>query len=176
MRQTDKEYAYALFELSLEEECVPKTLEELILVKSAIEEEPAFIQLLSSPAIPLSERLSVIDETFGSFVSEYTLSFLKVLCEAWRIDILPDAIREYESLVRRLYGRVRATVISAAPLTKEQKSALIEKIEKTEKRQVDPEFRVDPYLIGGLTVEVDGKLYDGSVRSRLRDVKDVMIG
>ena len=53
---------------------------------------------------------------------------------------------------------------------------LKEKLEKAEKRQIDPVFRVDPTLIGGLIVEIDGKVYDGSVRSRLRDVKDVMIG
>ncbi|MBQ2730285.1 MAG: ATP synthase F1 subunit delta [Clostridia bacterium] len=176
MRQTDKEYAYALFELSQEEGTVDAALSELLTVKEAVCGEPEFIELLRSPAIPLRERLQVIDETFSAVLSEYTLSFLKVLCEAGRIDILTDCICEFEGLVKAYSGKVTATVICAAPLSEKQKAELKEKLEKAEKRQIDPVFRVDPTLIGGLIVEIEGKVYDGSVRSRLRDVKDVMIG
>ena len=50
-----------------------------------------------------------------------------------------------------------------------------EKLEKSENCDVEMNCTVDKSLIGGVTVEIDGKVLDGSVRSRLSDVKEVMV-
>ena len=66
MTQTNKEYAEALFLLSSEKNCVEKFAEKLALIKDAINENPDYLEFLSSPAVDLSERLDAIESAFES--------------------------------------------------------------------------------------------------------------
>ena len=59
-------------------------------------------------------------------------------------------------------------------LTDEEKQKLIKKLESMEKGSVRAEYFVDGSILGGLIVEIDGKIMDGSLRHRLHDVKEVM--
>ena len=64
MRQTDREYAEALFSLCVEEDMCETALADMRTVRELILENPEYSLLLASPAIPLSERLSAIDDAF----------------------------------------------------------------------------------------------------------------
>ena len=67
-------------------------------------------------------------------------------------------------------------IFKGVPLTEEQKAALVKKLYDTHKRQIDPVYRVDPAIMGGLIIETEDKIYDGSVKASLRSVKEVMNG
>ena len=67
-----------------------------------------------------------------------------------------------------------ATVTSAVELTEEEKNRLIAGLEARERCRVQGEYRVDPSLLGGLIVEVEGKILDGSLRHRLSEIKEVI--
>ena len=84
--------------------------------------------------------------------------------------------REFELMYRESVRESRASVVSAAPLSEEEKAKLVASLEKRSGRRVRPEYRVDPSLLGGLVVEMDGTRMDGSLRQRLRDVKEAMEG
>lgn len=175
MRETDREYAEALFGLCIEENICESCLSDMRTVRDAFLENPEYSLLLSSPAVPLSERLSIIEESFGGRVCEYAVYFLKLLCEKGRIPILLDSIGEFEKLCTAYFGRVEANIISAVELTEEQKAALVEKLEKANNKTIVPVYKVDPEIMGGILVEMDGRVYDGTLKSRLRDVKEVML-
>ena len=75
-----------------------------------------------------------------------------------------------------LSSRASALITSAVEMSDSQKMAVCQKLEKITGKIIDPIYAVDPALIGGLKAEVDGKVYDGTLKNRLRDVKDVIIG
>lgn len=174
MVQTDREYAEALFSLALESEAEKAYLEALATVKGILDKEPEYLEFLSSPAIPVSERTASLDEAFDGVLPEYVLSFLGVLVEKGKIRSLPGCIGEYEKLVKESQKRVLAKVISAVPLSEEQTKAIAEKLEKRLGKSIDPVLFVDESLLGGVRVEVDGRIFDGSVRHRLSEMKEVM--
>lgn len=176
MMQLDKEYAAALFQLAVEEDACESYLQGLHQVQMAVMESPEYMEFLASPAIPLGERLGAIEEAFGKALPEHLVSFLKLLCENGRIRILVDCIKEFGRLVMAQSGRVAATVTSAIALSQEQQEALCQKLSKMTGKEIDPIYVVDPSLIGGLKIDIEGKTYDGSLKSRLRDVKDVISG
>lgn len=175
MIQTDKEYAEALFMLAVQEGKTDEYLSCLDTVEKAIDSNPEYIDFLASPAIPLEERLEAIEDAFCSF-PEYPLSFLKLLCEMGNIRLLPECISEYRRLFMELSNTVCATVYSAVELSKAQKNALCSKLEKQHGKTIDPTYIIDRTLIGGVKIEIEGKTYDGSVKRRLQDIKDVIIG
>lgn len=174
MMQTEREYAAALFELAAEESNTEGFLLSLRTVKQILTENPEYIDFLSSPAIPMSERLGAIDEAFAENMPEYVVSFLKVLCENGKTRTLMGCIEEFEKLAMAFSDRTLAEIYSAVPLSEEQKNGICKKLEKLTGKKIDPIYNIDESLIGGLKIEVDGKTLDGSIRHRLGEIKDVM--
>ena len=77
--------------------------------------------------------------------------------------------------LRRATQRVTtATVTSAVPLTDSEKQALNQKLNAMSKKTVTVRWAVDNTLLGGVIVEMNGKVLDGSLRHRLQKVKEVM--
>lgn len=174
MTGPEKDYAAALFMLAVEEQSVDAFSDALGAVYRAVKDEPDYLPFLASPAIPLGERLSAIDEAFGT-LPEHIISFLKLLCEHGHIGTLPACVTEFERLSQALNNRTVANVTSAVPLDDVQKAALCRKLETLTGKGIDAVYTVDSSLYGGVVVEVEGKTYDGSIKHRLHDVKDVMI-
>ncbi len=174
MIEIGKEYGTALFMLACEFNEKKSYAKALADVKNVFCEYPQYIELLSSPGIPLKERLGIIDNTFSDMVPEHVLSYLKLLCEKGRIQSFMESVDEYNALLDASEHISNAKITSAVELTSEEKQKLINKLELIEKGKVHAEYFVDKTLLGGLIVEVDGKIMDGSLRHRLHDVKEVM--
>lgn len=173
MVQTEREYAEALFSVAAEENSAEEYLTALLTVKQVIGDNPDYIEFLASPAIPMSERSTAIDEAFGS-MPEYVVSFIKLLCESGRARTLFGCIDEYEKLAAVFSNRTTAVVYSAVELSEAQKSGVCAKLEKLTGKKIDPVYIIDESLIGGIKIEVDGKTLDGSIKYRLGEMKDVM--
>ncbi len=175
MMQTEREYAEALFMLALESGDSERYGEAVDTVYTVMRENPEYIEFLSSPAIPLAERCAAIDEAFST-LPEHVVSFMKLLCENSRTKSICECFEEYKKLAIAASGCVNASVVSAVELDENQKEKLVAKLEKVTGKKVDAVYTVDKTLIGGMRIELDGKLYDGSVSKRLSEVKDVIIG
>ena len=174
MSKPSYEYAQALYALATENECFEEYEKDLDLVLEVIGENPEYISLISCVSIPKEERLELIDRAFSGAVSTEILSFMKLMCEKNRIGDLCESIEEYKSMLQELYKVSRAMVTSAVELSVEQKSQLVAKLEKISGKKVIPEYFVDESILGGVTIEIDGKIMDSSLRRHLNDVKDVI--
>ena len=84
------------------------------------------------------------------------------------------AVTEYKALLNAWSHVFEARVTCAAELTSQEQAQLKAKLETIYGGTVRMAYTVDPSLLGGLIVEIDGKIMDGSLRRRLRDVKEVM--
>lgn len=174
MTEISKEYGTALFMLACEngeQKSFAKVLEE---IKEIFLDNPAYLNMLSSPSIPVSERISAIDVAFLDKAPEYIVSYLKLLCEKGRMDCFMESIEEYMALLNASERVFSAKIISAEELTLEEKNKLIAKLELVNKGKVKAEYVIDASLIGGVIVEIDGKIMDGSLRHRLQQVKEVI--
>lgn len=174
MTQTNKEYAAALFSLATEGNSVDQYEKSLIEIGNIFKENPDYIKVLESPAIPLSERIAFIDNAFEGTYTEYLVSFIKVLCENGHITEIISCIDAFCDLVRIYKNRTIATIYYVEPLTEEQKASLIEKLQKISGKVIEPEYIKDEGLIGGIKVQIDDKIFDGSIKNRLNKAKGEM--
>ena len=175
MMQISKEYAEALFSLACECGEEKKIMSELNTVKTALESDDELLTLLRTPSIPLEERLNVIDSIFGKELSEYVISLLKLMCERKRVPQILPCIEEYGKLLDNKASVVTAKVISAVPLTESEHEALRVKLQENSGHTVILDCSVDESILGGVIVEMLGKVTDGSLRRRLKEIKEVMI-
>ena len=174
MTEISKEYGTALFMLACEEKAQKAYAEALAIVKESFLANPSYTEMLSSPSIPLGERLKAVEMAFGETVPTHVLSYVKLLCEKGRVSCLMDSIEAFTDLLAASERVCDARVSSAVELTEEEKKKLVDKLEKKYQGRVRAEYTVDASLLGGLVVEVDGKIFDGSLRHRLGEVKEYL--
>ena len=169
-----KEYGTALFMLAREEGKAKEYAVALEEIKKIFIDNPLYVAMLSSPSIALSERLNAIDEAFKGNAPEDVVSYLKLLCEKGRIIDYNESVAEYQCLLNEYERVFTAKVTSAQELTEDEKTKLIQKLNKAYLGEIKAEYFIDSTLIGGVIVEIDGKVMDGSLRRRLQDVKEVI--
>lgn len=174
MTDIAKEYGTALFMLAVEKNEKKSYGDSLESIRRIFLENPDYTELLSSPSIPLKERLSVIDEAFAATAPEHVLSYMKLLCERGRISHFTESVEAYLALLDASEHVSAAKVTSAIALTEAEKEKLVKQLEAVNNCRIEAEYFTDPSLLGGLIIEVDGKIMDGSLRHRLHEVKEVM--
>lgn len=171
MADLSKEYTAALFSLAMENGLVDEFKQELGEIKDLIDDD--YILVLSSPALSLSMRLDMIDEAFGT-MHEYVVSFMKLLCENGQISILPEAINEFFLLCHELENRVTAKIYYVKEPSEAQKERLEDKLSKMTGKKIDALYIEDSALIGGIKIELDDRIIDGSLSARLSNIKGVI--
>ena len=174
MTDIAKEYGTALFLLACEEGKRREYAEGLKTVMKAFTDEPQYAELLASPAIGLKDRLDLIEQSFSGFVPLQVLSYTQLMCERGRIRSFSASVDEFMALLDASEQITTATVTSAVELTEDEKARLIASLEAKSGRKIRAQYRVDASLLGGLTVEMDGAVMDGSLKRRLYDIKEVM--
>ena len=174
MTETSKSYADALFSLALETNTVFETLTALKNMRDGLYATEQAMDLLASPSIPAEERCAVLEKAFGDVQPEHVMSFVCVLVQHGHIRELNDCTEAYIQLHDEHCKLSVAHVTSAVELTAGEKASLIEKLTRKLGRTIHLECAVDPSLLGGLVVQVDGKVIDGSLKHRLQEIKEVM--
>ena len=170
MTEYARVYGDSLYDLASEEKLTDAILEQMQEVKEIFRENPEYITLLSEPSIKKEERTDLIDKAFGEDTEKYLVNFLKILCEK-------NILREYEGCVEEFtkrynadHGIIEAVVTSAVALSSDRKKALKEKLEKVSGKKVSLVTKVNPAVIAGIKVELEGVEMDGSVRGRIKDI------
>lgn len=174
MTDTSKSYADALFSLALETNSLRETQIALSTVRDGLYYTPDAINLLASPAIDKDDRFAVLDKTFGDAIPEHVMGLLHVMVGHGHIRELDDCHKAFNALCDAASRLSTAYVASAVTLTDAEKAALTEKLSRKLNRTIRLECTVDPSLLGGMVVRVDGKVFDGSLKHRLHEIKEVM--
>jgi len=174
MMQMSKEYGTAIFMLAMEAGLQSEYEKALDEVSAVFRQNPEYLDFLASPAISQKERELALERAFGEKVPEYIVSFLKLLCKRGRIRSFFSCVTEYKKLFDEQKKVTAAKVTSTVPLTEAEKSKLKQKLEKMSGRSVVLECFTDNSILGGVIVEMDGKILDGSLRRRLHEVKEVI--
>jgi len=175
MSNSNSEYAKALFILSLEQNRLEEYADCLKEIKAVLEENEEYIEYLYSPAEPLSSRLASIDKAFGS-AAEHILSFLKLVCENGRIRELLSFIDDFFILKKIHENNLTVNVTSAVALSDSQKQRLETKLSSSYNKDITAIYTVDDSLIGGMRIEFDDKVLDGSIVKKLSTIKGAMNG
>lgn len=166
-----RRYTKALFQLARdtgEEEAIGRQVDEFFAAYSGSNLQT----VLTNPAFDVASRKRVLIQVGNTQqLSVLTIHFLSLLLERDRLGHLPGIVSCYRRLLNEAKGRVDAKVFSAAALD----SALAERVRAQLKamsgKDVVMQQEVDPSLLGGMMVELEGKIYDGSIRTQLEKMK-----
>lgn len=171
MSQMGTVYGEALYALAAEENRSSEILRQLQALQQSFAAEPAFLQLLSSPALSKQERCAVLDTSFQGKLDVFVLNFLKLLTEKGYIRRFSDCCRAYEEKYNLENNILPVTAVTAAPLSEEQSQRLTEKLAAMTGKTIALINRVDPGCLGGIRLDYDGKRLDDTVTHRLEKIR-----
>lgn len=163
-------YGGSLYDLAAEEQLTGSILEQLTQVRQLFRDNPDYVRLLGEPSIPMAERLGLVETAFGDQAERYLINFIKLLCEKGYLGDFGGCCDEFIRRYNADNGIAQVQVTSAVALTEEQEKALTAKLEKVSGKKVTLSVKVDPSVVAGLRVEMDGKQLDGTVAGRMADL------
>ncbi len=170
-----KRYATALFNAAVAAKKLDRVEQDFTDLLKLMEEAPALRQYWESPLVPSGRKREQIRVVLGDSVDELTLSFLRLLIDKRREEIL-DAVdfelRQHVDAARHL---VRAEATFALEPTEAERNSLIESLQRRTGENVQLLVHVDPAILGGVVVRLQDTIIDGSVRGTLERVREQLL-
>ena len=165
-------YAKALVAAAEKAGQTDQVVEELeAVVADVFDKLPRVSTAFSSPRLAHEEKVRMIDRAFGGKVSPLVVRFLKVLSGHGRMDSLRAVARTARKLLNEKRGRVEVEVRTAAPLSNPLREQISARLAVLLGKEVVLQLKVDPELLGGVVVRVGDTLYDGSLSSKLQNMR-----
>ena len=169
-------YAEALFCLASAEEITDRVEEELHELERLYKGNAEMKEFINSPRIKAEGKKDALVELLGDKLSRVMLNHMHLIIDQERGRMLPKIAEEFYRLAAEIRGKVTGEVVTAVPISDETRRRLSEQLGKLTKKEVFLRTRVDESVIGGAIVRVGDKVLDGSVRTKLNQMKKQMVG
>ena len=171
----DRRYALALYEVAEKNGKVDEYLGDLREICELIDKDEEFQEVIKHPQISTKQKKRVFINIFKGKIDEELLSFLLILIEKDRILFLKEKLKEMEKIHLERNNTLLAEVKSVVPLTEDEVTRLVAKLENKYSKKILLKQEIDKSIIGGLYVRVGDDVIDGTVKSRLDDMKQIML-
>lgn len=165
-------YSEALFEVALENDKLDVYSEEIKFVADSFKEYPEFYEIYVTPKINKDERKETVSAVFGDKVSKEVLNFIKMLVDKKRGSFIFDISKDFGEMVNNHKGIQDGIVESVIPMTEDELQKLGNELQKLTGTKVNLTNVVNEKILGGILVRVGDRVIDGTVKSKLNNIKE----
>ena len=169
--QVASRYAKSLIDLAEEKNSLEKVKSDIEGVVKTLRENPELRAVLANPIVSPDKKFAVLNQIFGASIEPMILAFFKIVVNKGRAEVLYGTTKQFLQDYNERKGIIRASVISATPLSEENRKEIIQVVEEATKGQVILEASVNPDLIGGFVLKVGDKQFDTTISGRLQRLK-----
>lgn len=170
MAQLSSRYATAIFELSLQHGRLDDNLDQALLVRDCLSDEGCK-SIITHPRITAAEKRSFFDKLFKGRISTDLMGLLHLAVTKNREAFIVPILSEFIDMANDHVRKTTALIITAVPLGPRQTGTLAALLSRKLSKQVTIEQKIDPSVIGGLYIQVDGYFIDRTIKTRLHEVK-----
>ena len=172
MSERTEGYAGAVVTIAQAEDQLDRVTDELSAVGRAAAANEDLRRVLADRSVPASRRIGIVEDLLAAQASPVTLNVVALLVGAGRGGDIDAVAAEALELAAASRGGALAEVRSAVALTDEQIARVSEALSQASGRNVTVHVVVDPEIIGGLSAQIGDTVFDGSVRTRLDQMKE----
>lgn len=172
MKSASLQYANALADVALAQGAAEPTTKQLSAFGAAYEEFAELRTSLESPAVPVEAKHAVIEKVVSRLgASKILRNFLFVIADRHRTHLLPEIVTTFQQVLRQRQGIAEAEISSAVELSAVQKTEFAKTLARLIGKKIETKYSLDPALLGGAVVRIGDTIYDGSLRSRLNEMR-----
>lgn len=165
-------YGEALFELASEKNTVSAMLEEVSGLQMVLKENKELSVLMNNPKVSKDECEGIIKEVFQGRLSDDLLYFLILLVQKGRYAHVEEILAYFTDRVKEAEGIGTAYITTAVELTPAKKDEIHKKLlATTSYREIEVIYQVDPEIIGGMTVRINDRVVDSSIKTKLEKME-----
>ena len=169
-----KRYAQAAFELARDKAELDVWERDLSALGEALT-TPGAMPFLVGRQMPEEGKQDFLRRVIGQ-PAPLVWNLLRLLSEKNRLGLLPQIIEAFQQLVDEERGIAHAQVVTAVPMSGEERAAIARRLSELTGKQVQIETREDAEILGGLVARIGDRLIDGSARTRLLALKRRLAG
>lgn len=159
-------YAEAAFALAREGGALPKWADTMATLAS-VSADAKVSAAVDNPKLSIEQKQAMFTTLLGDKLDAGTTSFINVLLDADRVKLLPQINEHFQALKRDNDNVARATIVSAFPLTEQQRDELKGALARRYGRQIEAIEEVDAALLGGAKIIVGDQVIDRTVVGQL---------
>ena len=167
-------YAKGLFEIARAEGTLDEVEDELFRFARSLESSDALRNTLTDEQIPADRRQAIVEDLLGGRATTTTVQLVSLVVGSGRGRDLPAIINKLVERAAETKDRAVAEVRSAVILSEDQRTRLAAALVNATGKQVELKVVVDPTVLGGLVATVGDTVIDGSVNSRLDQLKSLL--
>jgi F-type H+-transporting ATPase subunit delta len=172
LKSASLQYANALADIALEQGAADPANKQLNDFGAAYAQSAELRTFLASPAVSIEDKHAVIEKIAARLgASKIIRNFLFVIADHRRTHLLPEVIVSFQQVIRQRQGIAEAEVSSAVELSAAQKKEMSAMLARLTGKKVETTYSLDPALLGGAIVRIGDTIYDGSLRSRLNELR-----
>lgn len=165
-------YAKALLDLSVEQNNVERTLEDIQYLNALCTSSKEFTNMLRSPVIKADKKHAIVNAVVGDRLSPLVQAFLKLLVAKGREENLPEISAAFITAYKKLKNIKTVRLTTATPAGDKLREAIYNKVASSmPEAKVELKEEVNEDILGGFILQMDDKLFDASIRRDLNDVK-----
>jgi F-type H+-transporting ATPase subunit delta len=164
-------YATALFGVARTEDNLAEVEDELFRFARTLEGSDELRTTLTDAALPVSRRQQIVEDLLGGRANPVTVALASMVIGLGRSRDLVSIIDELVKLSAAEANKELAEVRSAVPLTEDQQARLAGALGQATGKAVELKVVIDPTVLGGLIAQVGDTVIDGSVRTRIDQLK-----
>jgi F-type H+-transporting ATPase subunit delta len=164
-------YARALFEIARAEGTIDEVEDELFRFARSYESSDALRAALTDEQIPAGKRQAIVEDLLGGKATGTTTQLVSMVVGSGRGRDLPAIIDKLVARASSAKNLEVAEVRSAVALTADQQTRLAAALANATGKQVNLKVVVDPSVLGGIVATVGDTVIDGSVRTRIDQLK-----
>lgn len=169
-----KQYALALFDLSLEQKKIEYVKEHLKIVSESISLNKKFIKILSHPKVSKQEKKDMMKEIFNNF-DDLILHFLYVIIDNECICDIDVITNEYNDLYNEYTKVIIVKAQTTEILEKEQIDRLKVKLMNKYRHKIEIINDINKSLIGGMRLYIKDEIIDYSLKSQIENLKSSIL-
>jgi F-type H+-transporting ATPase subunit delta len=171
-----KRYAKALMELAGDGAVVPQMARDLRDFATSWEQSRELRAAFENPSVKQQNRSAILrDIAQQSGMNPQVRDLLLLLADRQRLRHVPEIADAFQGMAEARSGRVRAEITSATPLGAAYVSELERALRAVTGREVVIAQHVDASLIGGIVTRIGDQVFDGSIKSRLSELKGELL-
>jgi F-type H+-transporting ATPase subunit delta len=172
LKSASLQYANALADIALGQGAAEATAKQLDAFDEAYAESAELRTFLASPAVTVEAKHAVLEKITGRLrASKIIRNFLFVIADHRRTHLIPEIVAALQQILRQRQGVAEAEISSAVELSAAQKKELAATLARLTGKKIETKYSLDPALLGGAVVRIGDTIYDGSLRSRLNEMR-----
>ncbi len=170
-----RRYAEALLANIADPPTLDAVQDELHVVAALYGESDDLRNYLLDPSVSEEERKALLERVFGDKVHAVLMHFLDLLLRKHRFQHLGAIAGAFDELVEERRGQARIEVVTARPLPEDQADRLKRTLDGVVGKDCILQTRIDPEVIGGAVAVYGDRVFDGTVRTQLAEMRKQLL-